>query len=65
MGDLEADSRRFTYAISLTALIAATAGMAEYWDTPKGIQGGILLFLIPVILVILNVFGIQVRILRE
>jgi amino acid transporter len=39
--------------------------MAEYWETPKGIQGGILLFLIPVILVILNVFGIQVRILQS
>jgi amino acid transporter len=51
---------RFTYAISLTALIAATAGMAEFWNTPKGIQGGVLLFLIPAVLVVINVFGIQV-----
>lgn len=34
--------------------------MADFWDTPKGIQGGVLLFLMPVVLVIFNVFGIQV-----
>ena len=60
MDNIGADLDRFTYAISLTALIAATAGMAEFWDTPKGIQGGVLLFLMPVVLVIFNVLGIQV-----
>ncbi|CAI6332912.1 unnamed protein product [Periconia digitata] len=49
----------FTYAISFAALIAATAGEAEYWDTPKGIQGGILFFLIPLFILILNAFGIE------
>ncbi|KAH8702727.1 amino acid permease-domain-containing protein [Phaeosphaeriaceae sp. PMI808] len=49
----------FTYAISFAALVAATAGIAEYWETPKGIQGGVLFFLIPVLLVIINAFGIQ------
>lgn len=51
---------RFTYAISFAALVAATAGIAEYWDTPKGIQGGVLFFLVPVILLVTNAFGIQV-----
>lgn len=53
-------SYRFTYAISFAALVAATAGIAEYWDTPKGIQGGVLFFLVPAVLVVLNAFGIQV-----
>lgn len=51
---------RFTYAISFAALVAATAGIAEYWDTPKGIQGGVLFFLVPAVLVVINAFGIQV-----
>lgn len=51
----------FTYAISFAALVAATAGEAEYWETPKGIQGGILFFLIPLFLLILNAFGIEVN----
>ncbi|KAF2027485.1 hypothetical protein EK21DRAFT_102555 [Setomelanomma holmii] len=49
----------FTYAISFAALVAATAGIAEYWDTPKGIQGGVLFFLVPTLLIIINAFGIQ------
>ena len=57
---MKTDQFRFTYAISFAALVAATAGMAEYWETPKGIQGGILFFLIPAFLVILNAFGIEV-----
>lgn len=40
--------------------MAASAGIAEYWETPKGIQGGVLFFLIPAVLVIINAFGIQV-----
>jgi len=51
----------FTYAISFAALVAATAGEAEYWETPKGIQGGILFFLVPLFLLVLNAFGIEVR----
>ncbi|KAF2473416.1 uncharacterized protein BDR25DRAFT_323953 [Lindgomyces ingoldianus] len=49
----------FTYAIAFAALVAATAGEAEYWETPKGIQGGILFFLVPLFLLILNAFGIE------
>lgn len=51
---------RFTYAISFAALVAATAGIADYWQTPKGIQGGVLFFLVPAILVFINAFGIEV-----
>lgn len=50
----------YTYAISFAALVAATAGAAEYWATSKGIQGGILFFLVPLALLILNSFGIEV-----
>ncbi|PVH93814.1 hypothetical protein DM02DRAFT_721569 [Periconia macrospinosa] len=49
----------YTYAISFAALIAATAGEAEYWATSKGIQGGVLFVLIPGFLIILNAFGIE------
>ncbi|KAF2627713.1 hypothetical protein BU25DRAFT_341274 [Macroventuria anomochaeta] len=49
----------YTYAISFAALIAASAGIAEYWQTPKGIQGGVLFFLIPAVLVLINAFGIR------
>ena len=52
---------RFTYAISFAALVAATAGIADYWQTPKGIQGGILFFLVPAVLVVINAFGIEVK----
>jgi amino acid transporter len=52
---------RFTYAISFAALVAATAGISDYWETPKGIQGGILFFLVPAVLVVINAFGIEVR----
>src|SRR4051812_47420018 len=48
------------YAISFAALVAATAAEAEYWGTPKDIQGGILFFLVPLFLLILNAFGIEV-----
>jgi len=51
---------RFTYSISFAALIAATAGQSDYWGTPKGIQGGVLFFIIPLFLVILNSFGVEV-----
>ncbi|KAH3913113.1 hypothetical protein HBI56_087620 [Parastagonospora nodorum] len=49
----------FTYAISFAALVAATAGIADFWDTPKGIQGGVLFFLVPAVLVVINAFGIE------
>ncbi|KAH7401698.1 amino acid permease/ SLC12A domain-containing protein [Pyrenochaeta sp. MPI-SDFR-AT-0127] len=50
----------FTYAISFAALTTATAGIAEYWDTAKGIQGAVLFFLIPSLLVVINAFGIEI-----
>jgi amino acid transporter len=52
--------RRFTYAISFAALISATAGFAKHWPTEDSIQGGVMLFLVPVVLLVINAFGIQV-----
>lgn len=57
---MSTDSTRFTYAVSFPALIAATAQEAVYWNPPKGIQGGILFFIVPVVLGILNSFGVEV-----
>jgi amino acid transporter len=54
------DSSRFTYAISFTALISATAGFAKHWHTKDPVQGGVMLFLVPIVLVVINAFGIQV-----
>jgi hypothetical protein len=51
---------RFTYAISFAALIVGAAAEAAYWTTPKGIEAGVLFFLIPLILVIINALGIEV-----
>jgi hypothetical protein len=53
---------RFTYAISFAALIAAAAGESDYWGTQKGIQGSVLFFLVPLFLVILNSFGVEVSV---
>ncbi|PSN67178.1 hypothetical protein BS50DRAFT_573918 [Corynespora cassiicola Philippines] len=50
----------FTYAISFAALVTATAGIADYWNTPTGIQGSVLFFLVPACLVIINAFGIEI-----
>ncbi|KAI8932384.1 hypothetical protein NX059_010572 [Plenodomus lindquistii] len=50
----------FTYAISFAALVAATARIAEFWDTPASIQGSILFFLVPSVLLLINAFGIEI-----
>jgi yeast amino acid transporter len=49
----------FTYSISFACLIAATASEIAIWDTPKGIQAGIIFFVVPLFLLILNAFGIE------
>ena len=51
---------RFTYAISFAALIVGAAAEASYWTTPKGIEVGVLFFLIPLVLVFINALGIEV-----
>ncbi|KAI1806705.1 amino acid permease-domain-containing protein [Daldinia bambusicola] len=51
----------FTYSVSFAALIASTAAEVHYWamDTQVGIDAGILYLLVPIVLIILNCFGIQ------
>ncbi|OCK78101.1 amino acid transporter [Lepidopterella palustris CBS 459.81] len=50
----------FTYSIAFAALIAATAGEADYWYPGKAIDGVVLFFLIPGILILLNAFGVAI-----
>lgn len=53
---------RFTYSVSFAALIAYTAEEVHYWtsDVEDGIDAGVLYLLVPVILIVLNCFGIRV-----
>ncbi|KAI0854225.1 amino acid permease-domain-containing protein [Daldinia vernicosa] len=52
----------FTYSVSFAALIAYTAEEVHYWtsDAYVGIDVGVLYLLVPVILIVLNCFGIHV-----
>ncbi|KAK0631514.1 amino acid permease-domain-containing protein [Immersiella caudata] len=52
----------FTYSVSFAALIATTAALLDFWPGIKdnrAIDGGITYFLIPLVLVGTNAFGIQ------
>ncbi|KAK6954051.1 hypothetical protein Daesc_004013 [Daldinia eschscholtzii] len=53
---------RFTYSVSFAALIASAAAEVHYWtkDVQVGIDAGVLYLLVPIILIILNCFGIQI-----
>jgi len=58
-----ADLGRFTYSVSFAALIATTAALFDFWPGVKNnreIDGGIVYFLLPLVLVGVNTFGIQV-----
>ncbi|KAI1645506.1 amino acid permease-domain-containing protein [Daldinia loculata] len=52
----------FTYSVSFAALIAYTAEEVHYWtsDVEDGIDAGVLYLLVPVILIVLNCFGIHI-----
>ncbi|CBF71424.1 hypothetical protein AN6770.2 [Aspergillus nidulans FGSC A4] len=50
----------FTYSINFAALIVAAAGVLDFWDPGKAIQGTIMFFVVPLFLVLLNSFGVQV-----
>ncbi|KAL4862467.1 hypothetical protein BDV12DRAFT_203010 [Aspergillus spectabilis] len=50
----------FTYSINFAALIVAAAGVLDYWDPGKAIQGTIMFFVVPLFLVLLNSFGVQI-----
>ncbi|KAL4925373.1 amino acid permease-domain-containing protein [Aspergillus undulatus] len=55
----------FTYSINFAALIVAAAGVLDYWDPGKPILGTIMFFVVPLFLVLLNSFGIQIYGLTE
>ncbi|KAL6231194.1 hypothetical protein BDW75DRAFT_248064 [Aspergillus navahoensis] len=55
----------FTYSINFAALIVAAAGVLDYWDPGKAIQGTVMFFVVPLFLVLLNSFGVQIYGLTE
>ncbi|KAL4945278.1 hypothetical protein BDV06DRAFT_185338 [Aspergillus oleicola] len=55
----------FTYSINFAALIVAGAGVLDYWDPGKPILGTIMFFVVPLFLVLLNSFGVQIYGLTE
>lgn len=50
----------FTYSIAFSALISATAGEADFWDPGKPILGVVIFFIIPLLLIIFNSFGVEI-----
>ncbi|KAI9369534.1 amino acid permease-domain-containing protein [Aspergillus egyptiacus] len=55
----------FTYSINFAALIVAAAGVLEIWNPAKAFQGTIMFFVVPLFLVLLNSFGVQIYGLTE
>ncbi|KAL4975298.1 amino acid permease-domain-containing protein [Aspergillus desertorum] len=55
----------FTYSINFAALIVAAAGVLDYWDPGKAIQGTVMFFVVPLFLVLFNSFGVQIYGLTE
>lgn len=51
---------RISYCLNFAAMIVAAAGEVEFWNTSKAIQGTVILFIVPLFLVLLNSFGVQV-----
>ncbi|RAQ55503.1 amino acid transporter [Aspergillus flavus] len=49
-----------SYCLNFAAMIVAAAGEVEFWNTSKAIQGTVILFIVPLFLVLLNSFGVQV-----
>ncbi|KAL4783295.1 amino acid permease-domain-containing protein [Aspergillus varians] len=55
----------FTYSINFAALIVAAAGVLDYWDPGKALQGTVVFVVVPLLLVIMNNFGVQIYGLTE
>ncbi|KKK14130.1 hypothetical protein AOCH_000811 [Aspergillus ochraceoroseus] len=55
----------FTYSINFAALIVAAAGVLDFWDPGKAIQGTVIFFAVPLFLVLFNSFGVQIYGLTE
>ncbi|KAI0139925.1 amino acid permease/ SLC12A domain-containing protein [Hypoxylon sp. NC0597] len=50
----------FTYSVSFAALIASSAAEVHYWTEKNvGVDAGVLYLLVPIILIIINSFGIE------
>ncbi|KAI0169819.1 amino acid permease-domain-containing protein [Hypoxylon sp. FL1284] len=49
----------FTYSISFATLIATSASEAHYFNVNLGVDAGVLYLLVPLVLIIINSFGIE------
>ncbi|OTA55634.1 hypothetical protein K449DRAFT_310879, partial [Hypoxylon sp. EC38] len=50
----------FTYSVSFAALIASSAAEVNYWtENNIGVDAGVLYLLVPIILIVINSFGIE------
>lgn len=57
---------RFTYSVGFAALIAASAAEVHYWTDnywadSRALDAGVLYLLIPLMLIVINCFGIEVH----
>ncbi|KAJ5668870.1 hypothetical protein N7462_009940 [Penicillium macrosclerotiorum] len=55
----------FTYSIIFAALIVAGAGVLDFWDPGKSIEGTVMFFLVPLCIIFFNSFGVQIYGLSE
>ena len=56
-----ADGHRFTYSINFAAFITAIADTVAVWGVPKAIDGVVIFFLLPAVLLSINSLGVRVR----
>lgn len=50
----------FTFSMTFSALISATAGEAGFWDPGKPILGVVIFLVVPLFLIIFNSFGVEI-----
>ncbi|KAK8115135.1 amino acid permease-domain-containing protein [Apiospora kogelbergensis] len=50
----------YTYSVSFAALVVTTAAETEFWTNNKSLQGTVIFFVLPVIMVIINATNIEV-----
>ena len=54
-------TRRFTYSVSFAALMVTAAAELDFWtDSNKAINGGIVYLLIPLAMILMNLFEVEV-----
>lgn len=54
---------RLSYSISFTTAIASSAAYSHYWSQTAAVDGAVWYLLVPLILVVINCFGIEVQFL--